>query len=83
VIVEGEAHLRHFAVCPEWTRRGIGAALLQRCVNEARRRDIHTVHCLSILNAEPFYRASAFNAIGPIEIPMGAGPDLSRRSDAL
>jgi hypothetical protein len=42
-------------------------------VNEARRRDIHTVHCLSTLNAEPFYRASGFNAIGPIEIPMGPG----------
>lgn len=28
-IVEGEAHLRHFAVRPEWARRGIGSALMR------------------------------------------------------
>jgi N-acetylglutamate synthase-like GNAT family acetyltransferase len=30
-IIEGEAHIRHFAIHPEWIRRGIGTALLARC----------------------------------------------------
>src|SRR5262249_32656037 len=35
-IIEGEAHIRHFATHPEWTRRGVGAALLNRCFSDAR-----------------------------------------------
>ena len=38
----GVGHIRHFAVHPDWTRRGVGLALLNRCIEEARvsqRRD--------------------------------------------
>jgi N-acetylglutamate synthase-like GNAT family acetyltransferase len=70
-IIEEEAHLRHFAVRPDQARRGIGTALLLRCLSEAQRLGIRTVHCLSTLNAEPFYRASGFDAIGPISVDMG------------
>lgn len=71
-ITEGEAHIRHFAIHPEWTRRGIGAALLARCFHEARSLGIRKLHCFSTLNAETFYRASGFQTIGPIGVPMGS-----------
>jgi hypothetical protein len=29
------------------------------------------MHCFSTLNAEPFYRASGFDAVGLIDVPMG------------
>ena len=70
-IVEGEAHIRHFAVHPDWIKRGIGTALLTRCITDARLVGIHKLHCFSTLNAEPFYRASGFRTIGLIDVRMG------------
>jgi N-acetylglutamate synthase-like GNAT family acetyltransferase len=70
-IIEGEAHVRHFAVHPEWTRRKYGTSLLARCIGDARTLGIRKLHCFSTLNAEPFYRASGFETIGPIDVPMG------------
>jgi N-acetylglutamate synthase-like GNAT family acetyltransferase len=69
--IEGEAHIRHFAIHPEWTRRGIGRALLARCISDVRSIGVRRLHCFSTLNAEPFYRASGFQTIGLIEVPMG------------
>lgn len=69
-IVAGEAHIRHFAVHPEWIKRGIGTALLTRCITDARLGGIHKLHCFSTLNAEPFYRASGFETIDLIDVRM-------------
>src|SRR3982750_2124167 len=49
--VEGEAHIRHFAIHPQWTRRGMGTAILARCLNDARSLGIRKLHCFSTLNA--------------------------------
>ena len=68
--VPGEAHIRHVAIHPEWAGRGVGRALLARCFVDAR-PSVHTLHCFSTLNAEPFYRACGFETIGPIEVPTG------------
>lgn len=70
-IVEGEAHIRHFAVHPDWIKRGIGTALVTRCITDARLGGIHKLHCFSTLNAEPFYRALGFRTIDFIDIRMG------------
>ena len=74
-IVEGEAHIRHVATHPRWAKRGIGAALLVRCFNDARAHGVRKLHCLSTLNAVDFYRASGFETVGPIDVPMG--PNLT------
>jgi GNAT superfamily N-acetyltransferase len=70
-IVEGEGHIRHFAVHPDWIKRGIGTALLARCIADARLVGIHKLHCFSTLNAEPFYRTSGFRTIDLIDVRMG------------
>lgn len=69
--VNGEAHIRHFAVHPEWARRGIGKALLSRCFAEAELAGVHKLRCISSLNAEPFYRASGFQTMGSVDVRMG------------
>jgi N-acetylglutamate synthase-like GNAT family acetyltransferase len=74
-ITEGEAHIRHFATHPECMRQGIGTALLTRCFRDVRSRGIRKLHCFSTLNAEQFYRASGFDTVGPIDVPMG--PNLT------
>jgi N-acetylglutamate synthase-like GNAT family acetyltransferase len=71
-IIEGEAHIRHFATHPEWTRHGIGSALLGRCISDARSIGIRKMHCLSTLNAEHFYRAGGFDTLGPIDVQVGS-----------
>jgi GNAT superfamily N-acetyltransferase len=69
-IVPNEGHVRHFATHPDWLGQGVGAALMARCLTDARQH-IGTVHCFSTLNAEPFYRACGFETVGPIDIAMG------------
>jgi GNAT superfamily N-acetyltransferase len=70
-IIEGEAHIRHFATHPEWVRRGVGTAVLARCFSDARQFGVRRLHCFSSLDAEGFYRASGFDSVGPIDVPMG------------
>lgn len=69
-IVEGEAHIRHFAVHPDRIKCGIGTALLTRCIKDARSGGVHKLHCFSTLNAEPFYRRLGFQTIDLINVPM-------------
>jgi len=72
-IIEGEAHIRHFATHPESVRRGVGTALLARCFRDAQQLGVRKLHCFSSLNAEGFYRASGFVSIRLIDVPMGQG----------
>jgi len=71
-ITEGEGHIRHVAVHPQWNGRGVGASLLARCFADARPH-VRRLNCYSTLNAEPFYQACGFKTIGPIDIQMGPG----------
>jgi GNAT superfamily N-acetyltransferase len=66
----GIGHIRHFAIHPEWTRRGIGRALLDRCVEQARAHGIKNLECFSTLTAEAFYRSAGFVTLGPVNVPM-------------
>ena len=66
----GVGHIRHFAIHPEWTRRGIGRALLDRCVEEVRAHGIRNLECFSTLTAEAFYRSAGFATVGPVDVPM-------------
>ena len=49
--------------------------LLSRCFLDAQSRSIRKLHCFSTLNAEHFYRASGFDTVREIDVPMG--PDLT------
>ncbi|HMA32279.1 MAG TPA: GNAT family N-acetyltransferase [Casimicrobiaceae bacterium] len=62
LLVDG--HVGRLAVIRAWRRRGVGAALLGRLVDEARRRG----HARVVLNAQtqamPFYARHGFQASG-------------------
>jgi GNAT superfamily N-acetyltransferase len=74
-VTEGEAHIRHFATHPDWTRQGIGNALLAHCISYARSFGIRELNCFSSLNAEPFYRAAGFEMVRPMDLDLA--PSLS------
>jgi N-acetylglutamate synthase-like GNAT family acetyltransferase len=58
-VVAGMGHIRHFATHPDWTRRGIGRALLSRCIGQAA-GGVGILECHSSLVAEAFYRSQGF-----------------------
>ena len=70
-IESGLGHIRHFAVHPDWLRRGIGAAILERSVDEARRIGLRSLECNSSLVAVDFYAAHGFRDAGPIDTDLG------------
>lgn len=78
----GVGHIRHFAVHPDWTRRGVGLALLNRCIEDAQSRSVGMLECFSTLTAESFYRSAGFVAVGAIAMrlsPAVAFPGLLMR----
>lgn len=42
-IKEGTAYVRHFAMHPDWLRRGVGRSLLSRCLEETVKLGIRAV----------------------------------------
>ncbi len=66
-------HIRHFAVHPDWLRKGIGAAILDRSVNDARRNGVNRLECNSSLVAVDFYASHGFQDAAPILTDLGNG----------
>lgn len=66
----GLGHIRHFAVHPDWTRRGVGRAILAFCDRAARAAGTRTFECYSSLNAETFYRALGFVRIREMDLEL-------------
>jgi len=71
----GIGHVRHFATHPSWTGQGVGGAILNRCVEEARSSGVTRLQCFSGLNAVDFYAKLGFKAIKQIDVPFGSDPE--------
>ena len=69
----GLAHIRHFAVDPDATGRGIGAALYNRCQTAAQTVGVARMEVYASLNAVGFYARMGFTPIAPIAIPFPSG----------
>jgi predicted GNAT family N-acyltransferase len=61
-----DGHIGRMAVVKEWRRRGVGAALLEALVEEARRRGHQEVVLSAQLQALEFYRGEGFVAEGKV-----------------
>jgi GNAT superfamily N-acetyltransferase len=72
-ITPQEAHIRHFATHPSAVRRGVGGALLQRCITEARDDGNALLCSMASLTAEPFYAAFGFRTLNYDVENMPAG----------
>jgi GNAT superfamily N-acetyltransferase len=66
-------HIRHFATHPAALRRGVGTALLGRCIEEARVAGVRRLECLSSLVAERFYEAAGFRPVGRRSVVLAPG----------
>jgi GNAT superfamily N-acetyltransferase len=72
-VVDGVAHIRHFATHPAHLRKGIARMLLKHCLAEARSAGIQVMMSQSTLPAEQFYAAAGFRSVRPIEVELGPG----------
>ena len=68
--VPAVGHVRHVAVHPRATGRGVGRAVLRACRDQARAEGVRSLECYATLNAEPFYRSLGFRTLAPIDVPL-------------
>ncbi|MFP5511647.1 MAG: GNAT family N-acetyltransferase [Alphaproteobacteria bacterium] len=66
-------HIRHFATHPDFLRRGVGSALLGRCIAEAGVVGVRRLECLSSLVAERFYASAGFHPLGKRSVILAPG----------
>lgn len=66
-------HIRHFATHPDALRRGVGSALLGRCIAEAKVAGVRRLECLSSLVAERFYASAGFHPVGKRSVILAPG----------
>jgi GNAT superfamily N-acetyltransferase len=76
-IVEGTAHIRHFATHPDHLRKGVARALIERCCADARERRVSLFKCMSSLPAEGFYARLGFRRVGQADFALPGGIRLA------
>src|SRR5437868_2680779 len=67
-----DGQIGRMAVVKDWRRRGVGGALLEGLVNEARKRGLTEVRLWAPVQALEFYQSHGFVADGKIR-PGGGG----------
>jgi predicted GNAT family N-acyltransferase len=66
-----DGHIGRMAVVKDWRRRGVGAALLDALIEEARKRGHKEVKVSAQLQAAEFYREHGFEAEGKVYTEAG------------
>ena len=61
-----DGHIGRMAVVKDWRRRGVGAAILEALIEEARKRGHKEVVLSAQLQAAEFYRSHGFEAQGKV-----------------
>lgn len=72
-VIDGEAHLRHFAVHPDWAGKGVGGAIFDVCKEAVIANGVSKLVVDASLNAEAFYISLGFSGPTPIEVSLGNG----------
>jgi GNAT superfamily N-acetyltransferase len=67
------ARIRAFFVDPTWSRRGLGRALFDACIHDARTAGFHRLELMATLPGEPLYRSLGFSAEERIELALPDG----------
>lgn len=66
-------HLRHFATDPTCVGQGIGSAIFDRCVVEARAAGLTDFSVFASLNAQGFYERMGFQVIRTVFLDLAPG----------
>lgn len=67
------ARVRAMFVRSDWTRRGLGRAILARCEQAARADGFRKLVLMATLPGEPLYRSYGFREVRRAEVPLPDG----------
>jgi GNAT superfamily N-acetyltransferase len=67
------ARVRAFFVRPQWARRGIGRAILERCEAEARAHGFRSAELVATLTGQRLYRVFGYVGEERVAYPLGDG----------
>ena len=70
------ARVRAMFVRDDWTRRGLGRAILESCERAARAEGFRTLALMATLPGEPLYRAFGFQEVGRSIITLPDGVEI-------
>ncbi|HEV2776198.1 MAG TPA: GNAT family N-acetyltransferase [Solirubrobacteraceae bacterium] len=70
------ARVRAMFVRSDWTRRGLGRAILESCERAARAEGFRTLALMATLPGEPLYRAVGFVETGRVMVKAPDGVEL-------
>jgi GNAT superfamily N-acetyltransferase len=70
------ARVRAMFVRSDWTRRGLGRAILEACERAARAEGFTMLALMATLPGEPLYRAFGFREVGRSMLTMPDGVEL-------
>lgn len=70
-------HVRHFATRPDLMRQGVGGAILDRCIADARAAGVAALQCFSSLPGEAFYARHGFARVDVVTIMLGESTPFS------
>jgi GNAT superfamily N-acetyltransferase len=70
------ARVRAMFVRGDWTRRGLGRAILDACERAARDEGFRTLALMATLPGEPLYRAFGFRELGRSMVTMPDGVSI-------
>ena len=71
------ARVRAMFVRGDWTRRGLGRAILEACERDARAEGFTTLALMATLPGEPLYRAFGFAETGRVIVKAPDGVELA------
>jgi len=60
----------------DWTRRGLGRAILESCERAARAEGFRTLAWMATLPGEPLYRVFGFREIERVSVTMPDGVSI-------
>ena len=70
------ARIRAFFVHPEWARKGVGRAILERCETEATRAGFASFELMATLPGVPFYLACGYRNRAPVRFNLAPGVEI-------
>lgn len=70
------ARIRAFFVHPEWARRGVGRAILERCEQEARCVGFSSLELMATLPGLKFYRSLGYTGNERVTLELGGGTTI-------
>lgn len=70
------ANVRAMFVRSDWTRRGLGRAILESCENAAREEGFERLALVATLPGEPLYRACGFREVERFTVTLPDGVSI-------